>query len=311
MNTFSNMKKLFISVLTLGLMALASTAAFAQFNNDDDPFGSTGFGSTGSGFGGDTFTSEFSLLDVMGALGAMGIYEGDGFGTIMTWEEWEEMCTSPAQWECAWAWEDPLVMAQMLGGAGYDGVGSYYESDPCGGVDCVIATGQINQNRGHDFRTTNVVCQDASLLSLADLQATIGWFTIPRQTGSLVDARTLGPEDQTLVTTSIIGIPGGWVTTEILEGGLTGINTVVENRHFLAGRVTRTLIETPSGQLAIATVGIGVSNAVLIVPLPGGGVITIPLGEYIDAGNEPVGRNVFNAFDNLAAASLRSQFPGC
>ncbi len=73
MRTLSHMRKLFISVSALGLMALANTTAFAQFNNDD-PFGSTGFGSTGSEFGSDPFTSEFSLL------GALGVNEGDGFG---------------------------------------------------------------------------------------------------------------------------------------------------------------------------------------------------------------------------------------
>ena len=44
------------------------------------------------------------------------------------WEEWEEYCGQ--SWECSWAWEDPLVMAQMLGGSGFDGVGSFITSPP-------------------------------------------------------------------------------------------------------------------------------------------------------------------------------------
>ena len=42
-------------------------------------------------------------------------------------EEWLEYCHG-LSWECDWAWKDPLVMAQMLGGPGFDGVGSYITS---------------------------------------------------------------------------------------------------------------------------------------------------------------------------------------
>ena len=38
-----------------------------------------------------------------------------GFGTLRmpeSKEDWEEICGT--SWECNWAWEDPLVMAQMI-----------------------------------------------------------------------------------------------------------------------------------------------------------------------------------------------------
>ena len=123
----------------------------------------------------------------------------------------------------------------------------------------------------------------------------MAWFTIPRHFAYLVDARTLGPNDETLVTHPNLGLPGGWVTTRLEPSGLTGVNTVVQDRHVLAGTVTRSLIVTPSGQLAIATVGVGVS----------------PVSQLIDDANEPLGRNVFNALDGHAADRLRRSFPGC
>ncbi len=200
-------------------------------------------------------------------------------------------------------------MAFLRGLVGYDPGLVVYEGGFCDENGCTTE-GMRDTTAGHDFRTTNVICENVSLLSIEDLQAIIGWFTIPRQYASLVDARTLDPTDETLVTHPMLGFPGGWVTTTLSDDGLSGENTVVARRHVLAGTVTRTLMITSRRQLLIATVGVGTSTAVLSVST-GGGVVGIPIGDIIDAINEPLGRNVFNAQGRVAADVLGSLFPGC
>jgi hypothetical protein len=126
----------------------------------------------------------------------------------------------------------------------------------------------------------------------------MAWFTVPRHFAYIIDVRTFPPNTPHLVTHPNLGVPGGYVTTTLSDDGLSGENTVVPGSHVLDGTVTRTLVELPTGELAIITVGVGTSD----VPI---------VGPAIDAANEPLGENVFNALDGHAADRLRRAFPGC
>jgi len=237
----------------------------------------------------------FAGLNQELGIGAIG--QVSGFGTI-TEEDWMQECMEQGslQWECSLAWDVPLVMAQILGGPGYDGFGSYIISEPSSGDFCNdegCTTTQPADN-GHDFETSNVVCRDASLVSLEDQQNTVAWFTVPRHFGYIVDVRigTAG-ETRYFVTHPDTGAPGGWVTSELLPDGLSGINTTVPRRHFFQGTVERELVNV-NGQLVFITHGIGTSDV-----------------ELMDFLNQAFGPGVFDALDRHAADRLSRSFPGC
>jgi hypothetical protein len=61
-------------------------------------------------------------------------------------------------WEWQWALSDPLVMAQMMGGAGFDGVDSYIVSAEFSTGDIPIVTNSFNTGQ----MVTTVTGEDAN-----------------------------------------------------------------------------------------------------------------------------------------------------
>lgn len=162
----------------------------------------------------------------------------------------------------------------------------------CDSDGCTVEGTRNTNTPGHTYSTSNVVCQNASLVSNAQQQNLMALFTVPRFNLFLVDARNgVAGVTRYLVTHPDNGAPGGYVTSELTADGLSGTNTTVDGLHIFQGTVTRTLT-TVNGQLVISTFGVGTSDF-----------------ETMDAINSLLGPGIFDALDRHAADRMRIVFP--
>ena len=100
---------------------------------------------------------------------------------------------------------------------------------------------------GHFYETSNVICRNASLLSVYDRQTILRTFTIPRPAG--LEVFLPYGNSVNLVIDPQFFNPGGFVDSSFDHSSMCGQNVTTEN-HIFDGTVLRCLVER-NGELVM------------------------------------------------------------
>ena len=162
-----------------------------------------------------------------------------------------------------------------------------------GGYDCVPRLGPDvapEEDLGHDYTEVNLLCLDASAVSLDQRADGLSRYAYPGQDPSrpVTNLSTNFVTD----TRGPVPIPGGWVNTAVSPDGQTIINTTT-GFHVFRGQIERTYLES-GGRLFISTRGTGTSGF-----------------PFMDEINQSQGPGIFDWADRGLARWFIVNVPGC
>jgi len=246
-----------LSAIAVELAALRVWLLLRKYSPDQPrvPAGQTGGGQWTSGDGG----GDATIGDI-----PIGLVGADGTGDAV-----------PAVWDGTWsgANDSPGVTQVADGSSSGDSAGS-----------------GLSRYLEHDYTSgPNLVCGAELACSQAEMVDQLSRFSVPGRDPSMPAEH----DHEYFVTDPRNGLPGGFVTTQIKDDGLTIINTTGPLHMMYNGQIIRSAFQTEDGAWYVTTHGTGLNV------IPGMNII-----------NQWQGPLIFDELDRRMRASIERRHGG-